>query len=63
MLTSLVSLLQGNVKISEKLMKTINIDRENLYTFWTTREILMRFSGKLWLVVILNVKKNPEFKG
>ena len=30
MLTSLVSLLQGNIKKSEKLMKIVNIDGENL---------------------------------
>ena len=33
MLTSLVSLQQGNVKKSEKSMKTINIDGENLVTY------------------------------
>ena len=33
MLSSLVSLQQGNVKKSEKSMKIVNIDGENLYVF------------------------------
>ena len=33
MLTSLVSLQQGNVKKSEKSMKIVNIHRENLHIF------------------------------
>ena len=33
MLTSLVLLEQGNVEKSEKLMKIVNIDGENLHIF------------------------------
>ena len=43
MLTPLVSLQQGNVKKSKKLMKIVNIDRENLHIIWTTWE-------KMWLM-------------
>ena len=57
MLTSLISLQQRNVKKPEKLMKTVNIDGENLYIFWTTWDISMKFSGKMWLMVILKVAK------
>ena len=38
MLMLLVSLIQGNVKISEKLMKIGNVDGVNLQLFWTTWE-------------------------
>ena len=61
MLTSWVSLLQGNVKKPEKLMKIVNIDGENLHIFWTTRGISMKFPGKLWLIIILKVSKNQGF--
>ena len=38
-------------------MKRANIDGENLYTFWTTWGILMMtFSGKMWLMIILKLK-------
>ena len=33
MLTSLVSLQQGNVKKSKKLMKIVNIEEENFHSF------------------------------
>ena len=36
MLTTLVSLEKGNVKNSEKLMKIVNIEGENLHIFRTT---------------------------
>ena len=36
MLTSLVSLQQGNVKKSKKSMKIVNIEEEVLHIFWTT---------------------------
>ena len=35
-------------KKSGKLMKIVNIDRENLYIVWTTGGISMKFSGKIW---------------
>ena len=36
MLTSLVSLQQGNVKKSEKLREIANTEEENLHIFWTS---------------------------
>ena len=52
-----VSSQQGNVKKSEKPIKIVNIDTEN-HIFWTTWGILMKFSGKMWLMIILNHKKS-----
>ena len=52
-LTSLVSLYQGNVKKSKKLIK---IDENR-----TTWGVSMKFSGKLWLLIILKVTKNQCF--
>ena len=60
MLMSLVSLWQGNAKKSEKLMKIVNIDGENLYIFWTAWGISMKFSGKMWLAIILKVTKKTK---
>ena len=53
-LTSLVSLYQ-------KLMKISNTGREIFRNFWTTWEILMKFSGKMCLMVISKVTKNQGF--
>ena len=55
MLTSSVSLQQGNIKKSKKSMKIINIKGENLLM---TRGVSRKFSGKIWLIIILKVKKN-----
>ena len=60
MLTSLVYLQQGNVKKSRKI-KGVNIDKENLQ-LRTTRKILMRFSGKMFLMTMLIVIKNSLFR-
>ena len=38
-----------------KLMKIANIDRQSLCIFWTTWEISIKFWGKLWLMIILQV--------
>ena len=35
----------------------VNIDGENLHIFWTTWGILMTFSGKMWLMIILKLNK------
>ena len=59
--TSLVSLLQGNVKKSGKLMKVVNIDGENLYIFRTTSGISKKFPGKVGHTIILKVTKNQVF--
>ena len=61
MLTSLVSLQQGDLKSYEKFMKIVNYDGENPHMFWTTRGISMEFSGKMWLMIILKVTKNQGF--
>ena len=41
-----------------KLIKTSNIDREVFHIFWTTWGISMKFSGKMWLMIILKVTKS-----
>ena len=38
------------------MMKTVNIDEENLHTFQTTWGISMILSGKMCLIIILKVK-------
>ena len=42
-------------------MKTINIEEENSHILWITWEISMKFSVKLWLKIILKVKKKQGF--
>ena len=36
-------------------MKIGNMDRESFYIFWTSWEISMRFSEKMWLMITLKV--------
>ena len=50
MLTSLVSLLQENVKKSKKLAKIVNIEAKNLHGFWTNGGISINFQERcdLW---------------
>ena len=44
-------------------MKRANIDGENLHIFWTTWGILMMtFSGKMWLMIILKLKLKKKKK-
>ena len=44
-------------------MKRANIDGENLHIFWTTWGILMMtFSGKMWLMIILKLKLKKQKK-
>ena len=50
-----VSLQQGNVKKSENSMKVVNIEEENLDIFCTSWGISMKFSGKMWLMIILKL--------
>ena len=38
-----------------------NIDGEILHIFWTTWGILMKFPGKMWLTLILNVTQKTGF--
>ena len=42
-------------------MSIANVDREILLIFWTTWEISMKFSEKMWLRIILKVAKNQGF--
>ena len=42
-------------------MKIANIDKEILHIVWTTWGISIKFSGKMWLMIILSHKK-PEFR-
>ena len=44
-----------------KLMKIANIDREVLHIFRTTWRILMKFSGKMFLVIILKLTRSQCF--
>ena len=44
-----------------KLMKMANIDIESLNIFWTTWGISMKFSGKIWLMMILKVTNKYGF--
>ena len=44
-----------------KLMKIANIDRESFHIFWKTSGISMKFSGKMWLMIILKVIKIQGF--
>ena len=39
----------GYVKNTEKSMKRVNFDGENLHIFWTTWGTSMKFSGRKWL--------------
>ena len=61
MLTSLVSWQHGYVKKSKKSTKVVNIEGKNIHIFWTTWGISTKFSGKMWLMIILKVSKNPGF--
>ena len=42
-------------------MKMVNIDAENLDIIWTNWGISIKFSGKMWLMVMLRVTKNQSF--
>ena len=61
MLTLFVSLQQENSKQYEKLVKMVNIEGENLCIFWRTWGNSIKFSGKMWLMIILKVTKNQGF--
>ena len=51
-------------KIWWKLIKIANIDRESFHIFWTTWGILMKISGKTWLLIIKSQKRglHPVFR-
>ena len=53
--------MSKNPKNWIKSMKIANIFREILHNFSTTWEISMKFSGKMCLMIILNITKNQVF--
>ena len=42
-------------------MKIAYIYRESLHNFWTTRGTEIKFSGKMWFMIILKVTKEQAF--
>ena len=48
-------------KKSKKLIKIVNIGKENLYNFQTTCEISMKISEMMSLMIILKVARNQDF--
>ena len=58
---SLVHLQQLNVKKSLKMMKIVNIDKENLHSLCSTRRTIMIFLGKMCFLILLKVTKNYGF--
>ena len=48
-------------KIDENWWKLANFDREFLHILWTTRGNSMKFSGKMYLKIILKLTKNQGF--
>ena len=52
MLTSLISLQQGNVKKSKKAMKIVSIEGESRHLFLTTLGLSMEVAEKTWLMII-----------
>ena len=42
-------------------MNMVNIDRESFHLPRTTRGTSMKFSGKMWLIIMLNVTKFQGF--
>ena len=44
-----------------KSMDIAHIDRESLHIFWMTWEFSIKFIGKMWLMIILNVLKKQYF--
>ena len=50
-----------NPKTWWKSMKVAYIGKEILHIFWMTWGISVKFSGKMWLMIILKVIKNQGF--
>ena len=61
MLTSCVTSWRHYFLCNKKMMKIANIDREILQIFWKTWWISIKFSGKIWPIIILKVTKNQGF--
>ena len=49
--------MSKNQKNQWKSIEIANIEREGLDIFWTTWGISMKFSAKMWLMIILSHKK------
>ena len=47
-------------KNPKKSMKIVNIDGENLRIIWTIGEISMKFSEKMWLMIIKKKKSSAS---
>ena len=43
------------------MMKIANTDGEILHIFWKTWGVSMKFSGKMWPIIILKITKNQGF--
>ena len=41
--------------------KIVNIKGEFLYIFWTTWGVSMKFSAKMWLMIVLKVTEKQGF--
>ena len=52
---------QKNPEKQWKSMKIPNTNTEILHNFWTTWEVSIKFSWKMWLMIILKVTKNQGF--
>ena len=51
----------GKYQKSKKFIKIKSIDEENNHIFWKSWGISMKFSGKIWITIILKVIKNQGF--
>ena len=58
---SLAVLWQGNGKNPKNVIKIVYVDGENLHIFWTNWGILIKFSGMMWLMIILKITKKQGF--
>ena len=39
----------------------VNTEEEDLYILWVTLEISIKFSGKMWFIIILKVSEKQGF--
>ena len=61
MLTSSVTSWRHYFLWNEEMMKIANFGGEILHISWKTWGISMKFSGKMWPIIILKVTKNQDF--
>ena len=43
------------------MVKLVNVEEENIHIFGGTWGTLMKFSGKMCLMIILKVRENKDF--